>query len=419
VRAPETTTILRARAALTRAPGHRRAPGGTTIAACAAFLLVTVLGVSRQARAQDITRQIRANQARLDSIRKEREELEAELGRLRGRAHDITGELANIEHQKNATNRLVNELDRQIRSLDMSLDTVTLDLALTEDALAEKRAILHRRLTDIYKRGPLWTFQVILSADSFGDLLSRYKYLYLVSRQDQSLVGAVDTLRRRIAGQRRQLLQIQGELASRRDERGEELDRYLALERRRQRNLSETRASERAASARLEELSRDAARLNEVLAALERARRAAAAAPGSPTITNRDLGKLDWPAAGELLYRFGTYRGPNNTTLGHQGIGIKVPVGTPIRAVAAGTVRLAQAYGTYGPTVILDHGEGFYTLYLYLSEVQVQEGQRVALGEVVGLSGGQNSDEGPHVEFQIRGEGSIALDPVNWLKSRR
>jgi murein DD-endopeptidase MepM/ murein hydrolase activator NlpD len=82
-------------------------------------------------------------------------------------------------------------------------------------------------------------------------------------------------------------------------------------------------------------------------------------------------------------------------------------------------VRLAQAYGTYGPTVILDHGEGFYTLYLYLSEVQVQEGQRVALGEVVGLSGGQNSDEGPHVEFQIRGEGSIALDPVNWLKSRR
>jgi septal ring factor EnvC (AmiA/AmiB activator) len=43
----------------------------------------------------------------------------------------------------------------------------------------------------------------------------------------------------------------------------------------------------------------------------------------------------------------------------------------------------------------------------------------VALGEVIGLSGGQNSDEGPHVEFQIRGQGSIALNPENWLESRR
>lgn len=408
------------RAALTRASRPNRAPTRPLPrAAHAALLLVTVLGVSRQAHAQDISRQIRANQARLDSIRKEREELEAELGRLRGRAHDITGELANIERQKNATNRLVNELDRQIRTLGTSLDTVTLDLALTEDALAEKRAILHRRLTDIYKRGPLWTFQVIISAESFGDLLSRYKYLYLVSRQDQSLVGAVDTLRRRIGGQRRQLLQIQGELAARRDERAEELDRYLALEVQQQRSLRETRASERVAAARLEELSRDQARLNEVLAALERARRAAAAAPGSPTITNRDLGKLDWPAPGNLMYRFGPQRLANNTTILRQGIGIQLPVGTPVRAVAAGTVRLAQAYGTYGPTVILDHGEGFYTLYLYLSQLQVQDGQRVALGEVIGLSGGQNSDEGPHVEFQIRGEGSIALDPENWLKSRR
>jgi len=67
----------------------------------------------------------------------------------------------------------------------------------------------------------------------------------------------------------------------------------------------------------------------------------------------------------------------------------------------------------------VDHGGGFYTLYLYLSEVHVRLGQRVAQGEVVGLSGGQTSEEGPHIEFQVRGEGSIALDPLNWLKSRR
>ncbi|MBI2073660.1 MAG: peptidoglycan DD-metalloendopeptidase family protein [Gemmatimonadetes bacterium] len=400
--------------------GGRGGPrGGVASGGTAALLLLLCLAVTAPAQAQDIDRQIRANRARLDSIRQEREQLEAELGRLRGRAHDIAGELFNIERQKSATNRLVNELDRQMRGMGASLDTVTLDLALTEDALAEKRAILHRRLADIYKRGPLWTFQVMLSAESFGDLLSRYKYLYLVSRQDRSLVGAVDTLRRRIASQRRQLLRLQNELAARRDERSEELDRYVTLERRHQRSLSETRASERAAARRLETLSRDAERLNQLIAALERARRAAASAPGTPTISTRDLGKLDWPVTGDLLYRFGPYRLPNNTTVVRQGIGIGVPPGTPVRAVAGGVVRMAEPYGTYGPSVILDHGGGFYTLYLYLSQVDLQLGQRVSPGDVVGLSGGQNSDEGPHVEFQVRGEGSIALDPLNWLKSRR
>ena len=376
------------------------------------------LGDALPAHAQDLDRQIRANRARLDSLRREREQLEEELGRLRGRAHDIVGELSNIERQKSATNRLVNELDRQIRGMDASLDTATLDLVLTEDALAEKRAILRRRLADVYKRGSLWTFQVMLSAESFGDLLSRYKYLFLVTRQDRSLVGAVDTLRRRIAGQRRQLLRIQNELAERRDERSQELERYLTLERRHQRSLRGTRASERAAVRRLETLSRDAGRLNDLIAALERERRAAATATGPATITSRDLGKLPWPIEGELLYRFGQYRLPNNTVVLRQGIGIKVPVGTPVRTVAGGVVKMAERVGTYGPTVAVEHGGAYLTLYLYLAELHVQLGQRVAAGDVLGLSGGQNSDEGPHVEFQVR-ESGIALDPQNWLRARR
>lgn len=378
---------------------------------------------SAPARAQEsVDRQIRANQARLEAIREERDRLRTELERLRGRVHSIAGELDNIERQKNATGRLVNELDRQVRSLGGTLDTVTLDLALTQDALAEKRAVLHRRLADIYKRGPLWTFQVLLAAESFGDLLSRYKYLYLVSRQDQALLGAVEELRDRIAAQRRQLLSVRGELAGRREERGRELTRYVSLERERERSLRQTRASEREAAARLDSLTRDERRLNELIASLERARRAAvtgAGAAAAPSISSDDLGRLDWPVDGEILYRFGQYRLPNNTVVRQNGIGIQVPVGTPVRAVAAGTVNMAGPLGTYGPTVIIDHGGGFYTLYLYLSRVEVRAQQRVARGEVVGRSGGEASDHGPHVEFQIRGEGAIALDPLNWLRARR
>ena len=169
---------------------------------------------------------------------------------------------------------------------------------------------------------------------------------------------------------------------------------------------------------RLETLSRDAERLNGLIAALERARRAAAAAPGPATITSRDLGKLPWPSDGELLYRFGQYRLPNNTVVLRQGVGIKVPVGTAVHAVAGGVVKMAEPIGTYGPTVAVEHGGAYLTLYLYLSQILVAVGQSVAAGDVLGLSGGQHSDEGPHVEFQVR-ESGIALDPLNWLRARR
>jgi len=69
---------------------------------------------------------------------------------------------------------------------------VTTDLVVAEDALAEKRAILHHRLAEIHKRGPLFAVQVLLAAESFGDLISRYKYLYLISRQDRQLVFDVE-----------------------------------------------------------------------------------------------------------------------------------------------------------------------------------------------------------------------------------
>jgi septal ring factor EnvC (AmiA/AmiB activator) len=374
-----------------------------------------------------VERRIRENQERLQSIRRERTELQRELQRLRNRAHSLEGELQNLERQKTVTNRIVNELDRQLRTLGEQLDTATLDLVLTQDVHAEKRAVLRRRLVDIYKRGPLWTFQVLFSAKSFGDLLSRYKYLFLVSRQDRALVQEIAELRDRIAGQRRQLLTIRSELSRRRDERGDELSRYLRLERERQRSLRQARVTQQMTASRLDSLEAAERALNDILAALERERRRALAAgraelgPGS--IGPSDLGTLDWPVeGGEIAYKWGRAQGPGNTRIRYEGIGISVPVGTPVRAVADGIVDLARPLETWGPSVIIRHGDGFYTVYAYLSRLDVARGQFVGAGQQIGLSGGSATEEGPHIEFQIRqteDDLPITLDPLNWLKRRR
>ena len=339
--------------------------------------------------------------------------------------HSITSELSNLDRQRNVTGRMVNELDRQIGSMRGQMDTLTLELILAQDALIEKRAVLERRLTDIYKRGPLWTYQALLVADSFGELLSRYKYLYLVSRQDKALVGEVQELRDRIAQRRQQLVNVRAELARRRDDRGRELSQFQRLEREREQNLKKAQASEREALARIEELSKDERKLNDVIASFERERARRAAAGARPTapvaegaIRTADLGTLDWPIDGTIIYDFGRSQLPNKTFIRRDGVGIAALVGTPVKAIETGTVQLAGNLGTWGPSVAVEHGGGFYTVYLYLSHIDVKLGARVAKGAQIGLSGGANSDEGPHIEFQIR-QGMIKLDPINWLKNQR
>jgi len=366
--------------------------------------------------------QLRDNQQRLESIRRERSDVEQELERLRTQVHSLSDELANIERQKETTNRIVNELDRQINGLSDQLDKTTVDLLLAQNALAEKRAVLERRLVDIYKRGALYVYQVLLAAESFGDLLSRYKYLYLVSRQDRLLANDMSKLQRRIARERQTLVDARDALGRRKNERTQELDRYLALERERQASLRETRRSAREAQQRLSELERDEKSLNDRIATLERARREAlarGAATPAAAITTADLGQLDWPVEGRILYQFGTATGPNNTRIPWHGIGIGAPTGTPVRAIASGTVSLAGPMRTYLTSVLIDHGGGYYSFYGSLSDAVVTPGERVVKGQVLGHVGGGSSEQGSHLHFEIRGQGGIALDPINWLKTRR
>jgi len=371
---------------------------------------------------QPLEQQLQDNQHRLEDIRRERSAVEQELEQLRSQAHSLADELSNIERQKETTNRIVNELDRQIAGLSRQIDQITVDLILAQDALEDKRAVLDRRLVDIYKRGPLYAYQVLLVAESFGDLLSRYKYLYLVSRQDRLLANDMFKLRDRIARERQALLNARDALARRKAERTEELQRYLSIERAHQASLRETRRSSRAAAQRLSELERNERTLNDRIAALERARREAEArgtALGAAAITTADIGRLEWPVQGRIIYQFGTATGPNNTRLPWHGVGIAAPAGTPVRAVAGGTVSLAGPLGTYLTSVLVDHGGGYYTFYGYLRDAAVTQGERVAKGQVLGHVGGESSDQGPHVHFEIRGQGGIALDPVNWLKQHQ
>jgi len=384
------------------------------------FLLLLVL-VSPLA-AQNPPQDLEASRQRLQEIRAERDRLRREQSRLEGQVRDAGAELRNIERQRETTNRLVNELERQMRGLGDQLLSSSQQLALAQDNLADRRAVLNHRLVEIYKRGPLHTFQVLLTAASFSDLLSRYKYLHMQNRQDRSLVQDITRLEQRIRFQRGELVTVRDQLDRNREERTAELKSYSELAEERMARLTRLRRTTQTTAERLTALDRDEARLNEVLAALERNRRAAPRRPAGPagaaTLTTADLGRLDWPVEGRIIFRFGRDTLASGAVIRRNGIGIAAATGTPIKAVSGGRIALVQRLGTYGLTVAVEHGNGFFSLYMQLAAASVSVGETIQKGATIGTVGGENTAEGAHLYFEIRGENQIALDPADWLRRR-
>lgn len=409
-----------------RSPGHA---GMAPHLVAAVLLLTFFLPTSAVAQVDDLRQEIQQSQVRLEEIREERERLQREMESLSSRARDVTGELRNIERQISASRSVLAEIDLQHELTAQRVQGSTAELLRTRERLRESEAIHLRRLRDIYQRGPLSTVRVLLGADSFADLLNRYRYLELIARYDRALVERITELEAALEAQNRELQQSMAELGRLRQTKLGEVAELRNVEVEHRQTLERFRSREATARSRLDVLAADEERLTGLIDNLEERRlelerRAAVAgrASGAPTLSPEAMGSLPWPVEGPLVYRFGPDRRPNGTVLRWNGIGIGAPPGAPVRAVRSGRVVLAGPFEGYGPTVVLSHGGGFYTLYLYLEEIGVVEGRQVEAGQVVGTVGGRDTPEGAHVEFQIRapvqGESPQAMDPLPWLRTR-
>jgi murein hydrolase activator len=364
---------------------------------------------------------LRADRAELDSMRTERSELERRMTELRSNVHDLAEEVQNLDRQAELTSRAVKTLDTELAAVTADVNEATVNLVREQDDLAIKRALLQQRVVQIYKRGPLYSVQALFGAQSFGDLIARYKYLHLLTLLDQALVAKVEALADKIARQRKVLVGLEHTIQETRAEKAGEENRLRRLETERAERLEAAKRSQQETEARLHEIANAESHLGSVINTIEEARRRAEAkrnapAPAASTLTTRDLGRLDWPVEGRILYRFGRVVNPNNTTTRWNGIGIGAPAGTAVHAVAAGRVVIVQQIGTYGLTVIVQHGGGDYSVYGSLSRADVKKGQHVDAGDTIGAVGRADPDLQAHLHFEIRRNQGGAVDPLDWLK---
>ena len=390
-----------------------------------AVCLTLALASGAAAQQNDIQRDLRESQLKLDSIQAERQRLQREMETLQNRVRDASRELVNIERQQEASRSALMELDFQAELLTESVERATREHNATRSRLAQRTDDLHARLRSIYKRGRMHSVQVILAAQSFSDLLNRYKYLNLMAIYDRMVVQEFTRLEQQLARQELEMRESLQRLESLRQEKSGEVAQLERAESQRQATLRQFRQQESRTASRLDELEREQQRLAGAIEDLERRRREAEARSATPnrpaSISTRDLGTLNWPVNGNVLYRFGPDRKPNGIVLKHQGIGIAAPAGTAVAAVESGVVEFAGPFPGYGPTVIISHGGGYRTLYLYLQTIEVEVNQVIRAGQGIGTVGGERTAEGAHIEFQVRVpiDGAIEpVDPLAWLRAR-
>jgi murein DD-endopeptidase MepM/ murein hydrolase activator NlpD len=122
------------------------------------------------------------------------------------------------------------------------------------------------------------------------------------------------------------------------------------------------------------------------------------------------------PVTAQATDSFGTRRMFNGKLASiHKGMDFRAATGTPVRAANSGVVVLARLLYYEGNCVIIDHGQGLFTLSMHLSSIDVKESQRVASGDKLGLSGSTGRVTGPHLHWAVRWQGAY-LDPAKLLR---
>jgi murein DD-endopeptidase MepM/ murein hydrolase activator NlpD len=127
-------------------------------------------------------------------------------------------------------------------------------------------------------------------------------------------------------------------------------------------------------------------------------------------------GALKLPVNSKIVSYYGTRRNFNRNTLNtyHSGVDVTARVGTPVQASAPGRVATTRLFNIRGNVVILDHGRGVFTVYCHLSKFNVEEGQIVDVGDVIGFSGNTGRSLGPHVHWELA-VGGVTVNPLAWV----
>ena len=361
----------------------------------------------------------------LDPVARERQ---ADLQRIQAR---ITGLQAKLAESQRSQASLAEELKRLDLKLEIAQQESRLLAARREEAAAglarteaersaaaagaeASRKALVARARVLHRFGRFGYFRVLLEARDVPAFLESIERLDALARRDGRLLARHRAAEERLAADSARVGSLKADIdrlyvASRQAER-----RAAALKVEREELLAREKSLSASRREEVVALRDKAARLERLLETLAQQ---SDEKPVDPSGGIRPWkGVLDWPAKGAVVETFGRHRHPKfDAWTVSNGISLALQAGSPVRAVYAGKAVYAQWLDEYGNLVILDHGDGVFTLYAWLRSVAVTPGSYVPVGAAVGLAGVGPGREEAGLYFEVR-DHQKANDPVAWLR---
>lgn len=378
------------------------------IAAVAArVLLIAALAF---AQTDDVTEK----QKELDRIKKEIQSHREKSKQLSSQEKQTAKQLQSLDKELDLGKQYMRKLNDQENSIDQRIGELMIEIGGRERTLSAQEKTLGKRLRDMYKQDPHYSWDLLLGAKSMNDAVRRYQFMHLVAQSDAQIIGTYRESKKQLETESSRLGESMQQIAEVRADKEEENKNLEANKKKRQNMLVAIRSEKSKHVDAIKDLEQAQAELQNLLDDLQRR--------GTP---EKDLpatgefaalkGRLMWPVSGKIIRGYGKHTHPKyGTVTMNNGVDISASSGAPIVAVAAGVVEFVDWIDSFGKCVILNHGGGYYTLYAHVADTNVSQGQKIGRGQVIASVGDTGSLDGYVCHFEIR-KARAALDPAAWL----
>ena len=379
------------------------------------ILLLAAVAVSsfdiNPAIADDI---IKEDKARLKEFSAKIKEHEGELKKVKGEEKTVFGKLKYIQMVLDRKKRELREIEGRKDEAELKINSTKMKIADLKELSGQQKEQLLSRAVSLYKLSDMQYLKILFSSSSYVEMLKRYKYLKLILNQDTELIDEYAASKKELE-YATQALKKEKETLDETVKKVKNRELEVLAERNTKRILLlKIRREKDYYKKAIDEIKRSSEKLEELIVNMEKG-------AGTGKLTYREKFEdfkniLASPVDGTVVSFFGKeFVSRLDSYLFNNGIKFSLKTGHEVKVVFNGEVIYSDWFRGYGKVAIINHGEGYYTVYSHLSEFLKMKGGRVKRGEVIALSGDSASLTGPCLYFEVRHKGR-SLDPMDWLE---
>ncbi|MBE9568907.1 MAG: peptidoglycan DD-metalloendopeptidase family protein [Proteobacteria bacterium] len=354
-------------------------------------------------------------QGKLDKLQKSIAKIQQHLkGSKKQRSHVLT-ELKNLELEISRNALTLKRLQREINATRKKKNQLNAELSHLNRQLHDQRKIMAEQMRSAYRMGHQQNLKMLLNQQDPAQAGRTQQYFNYLNRarqqQIETFLGTIEqkkqteiALRQTLEKQNKLLLDQKKKKRKRQKQRMLR-NRLLAELSEKIKNQESTLSNLESSRGRIENLLKS---LGELLADI----------PSSPSESQpfRSLkGRLPWPVRGRFISRYGTSK--NHGDLKWNGVLIQADFGTPVKVISHGRVAFSDWLQGFGFITIVDHGDGYMSLYGHSESLFKQTGDWVQAGEVIATAGDSGGQPQSGVYFEIRSRGK-PVNPAKWCSSK-